>query len=532
MKKYTTILAVIAAALVGATSCVKDLEIEPVDDDVVLPADILTGTEEFEKVLAKCYVGLSTSGSWGEGSADIDGIDNGFGQYIRALYYLEEVPSDEAHIVWNDNTLPTFKFMRWTASDVFVRAMFSRCYFQISICNELIRQANASTLKDDPKIQQYVTEARALRLLSYYHAVDMFGYKHIPFATEENNIGSVGPAPSNDLVPWMLNEAEELLSSDKLAAIGAAEYGRVDKGFVQMLKAKINLNAPVYLGLSGAEAAPYYQAAAEACKAIVAAYPTLHANYKELFMSDNDRCRDEIIFCVEEKAGEIQTWGSTQFLVCAQYADGDTETAALLGTSANGWGGLNVTPTFMNKFDRDNDVRFMFWGGPKGFPDTMDNPHDFTTGWSSYKWTNMASTGAIYAGNSFIDTDFPLFRSADAYLMLAECQLRGASNVTETEAKAAWNAVRRRAGLGEVTNYTLDELLDERGRELYWECHRRSDLIRFGKFTGDSYLWEWKGGEHSGTAVSDYLALFPIPAAETNSNSKLGQNPGYAGATE
>ena len=162
----------------------------------------------------------------------------------------------------------------------------------------------------------------------------------------------------------------------------------------------------------------------------------------------------------------------------------------------------------------------------------MDNPHDFTTGWSSYKWTNMASTGAIYAGNSFIDTDFPLFRSADAYLMLAECQLRGASNVTETEAKAAWNAVRRRAGLGEVTNYTLDELLDERGRELYWECHRRSDLIRFGKFTGDSYLWEWKGGEHSGTAVSDNLALFPIPAAETNSNSKLGQNPGYAGATE
>ena len=532
MKKYIAILAAISVVLAGATSCVKDLDIEPMDDDVVLPADILTGTEQFEQVLAKCYVGLAVSGSWGESSADIDGIDNGFGQYIRALYYLEEFPSDEALCVWDDKTVGDLHFITWTASDVFIRAMFSRGYFQISTCNELIRQANASKLKDDAKIQEYIAEARALRLLSYYHMVDMFGYKHIPFATEETPVGSTGPAPNMELIPWMLNEAEELLASDKLAAVRSAEYGRVDKGFVQMLKAKINLNAPVYLGLSGAEATPYYEAAAEACKAIVSAYPTLHGSYQELFMSDNNLCTDEIIFGVEAANGSIQTWGSTQFLICATYEDGDNVTAAMLGINTSGWGGLVTTPTFLSKFDRENDTRFMFWGGPNGYPETLENPTSFKTGWSSLKFTNVASTGPIYAANSFVDTDFPLFRSADAYLMLAECWLRGATNVSESEAKAAWNAVRQRSGLGNPTNYTLDELIDERGRELYWECHRRSDLIRFGKFAGSTYNWTWKGGEYEGTSVDAHYALFHIPAAETNSNSKLGQNPGYAGATE
>ena len=527
MKKFISILAVIAATLLSATSCIQDLNIDPVDDDVVLPADVLTGVEQYEQVLAKCYLGLAVSGSAGEGSGDIDGIDNGFGQYIRALFYMEDLTSDDAHCVWNDKTVKELHYMKWTRSDVFVRAMFSRGYFQISMGNELIRQAEASQFKDDPKMQQYIAEAKALRILSYYHIVDMFGYEHVPFATDETSVGSVGPAPNLDLIGWMNEQIDELLASDKLADIRHAEYGRVDKGFVQMLKAKLNLNAPVYLKLSGTEAAPYYVRAAEACKAIVAAYPTLHRNYQELFMADNDQCTDEIIFGVEAKAGETQTWGATQFLVRCTYEDGDSETGNRLGMNSGGWGGVVVTPVFLNKFDREKDARFIFDGGPNNYPETMDDPASFKSGWSAHKFTNMASTGNIYAGATFVDTDFPLFRSADAYLMLAECQLRGASNVTEAEAKAAWNAVRTRAGLGNVTNYTLDELIDERGRELYWEGHRRSDLIRFGKYTGSAYLWNWKGGEYNGKSVEDYLSIFPIPDAEYNTNSLLGQNPGY-----
>ena len=203
------------------------------------------------------------------------------------------------------------------------------------------------------------------------------------------------------------------------------------------------------------------------------------------------------------------------------------QTGNRLGMNSGGWGGVVVTPTFLQKFDRTNDARFIFDGGPNNYPETMDDPGSFKTAWTSHKFSNMASTGNIYEGATFVDTDFPLFRAADAYLMLAECQLRGAGNVTESEAKAAWNAVRARAGLGNVSNYSLDELLDERGRELYWEGHRRSDLIRFGKYTGNAYLWTWKGEEYNGTSVADHLKLFPIPDAEFNTNSLLGQNPGY-----
>ena len=245
MKHTIYILAAMAALTISTVSCIKDLNVEPVDDDVVLPSDVLTGVEQFEQVLAKCYLGLAVSGSSGEDSGDIDGIDNGFGQYIRALFYMEELPTDEAHCVWNDKTVRELHYMTWTRSDVFVRAMFSRGYFQISMCNELIRQAEASSFKDNEKIQQYIAEAKALRLLSYYHIVDIFGFEHIPFATEETSVGSVGPEPNLDLIGWMNSQVDELLASNRLAEIRQGEYGRVDKGFVQMLKAKINLNAPV-----------------------------------------------------------------------------------------------------------------------------------------------------------------------------------------------------------------------------------------------------------------------------------------------
>jgi hypothetical protein len=73
----------------------------------------------------------------------------------------------------------------------------------------------------------------------------------------------------------------------------------------------------------------------------------------------------------------------------------------------------------------------------------------------------------------------------------------------------------------------LDEILDERGRELYTEGHRRQDLIRFGKFTTGAYLWQYKGGEQFGRSVSSHLNLYPLPAAELNANPNLHQNEGY-----
>ena len=86
------------------------------------------------------------------------------------------------------------------------------------------------------------------------------------------------------------------------------------------------------------------------------------------------------------------------------------------------------------------------------------------------------------------------------------------------------NAVRTRAGLGSVTDYSLDGLIDERGRELYWECWRRSDLVRFNLLTTGDYLWRWKGGSYEGNSVDSKFNLMPIPVSDLNSNSNLEQN--------
>ena len=78
-----------------------------------------------------------------------------------------------------------------------------------------------------------------------------------------------------------------------------------------------------------------------------------------------------------------------------------------------------------------------------------------------------------------------------------------------------------------VDDLTLDFVLDERARELWWEGHRRTDLIRYGLFTGGDYLWAWKGGTQAGSATAASRNLYPIPASEMVANPNLTQNPGY-----
>ena len=535
--KYRLLILAIAAGIFGLSSCVGDLDVEPIDPNLTLPEEVLNSEEAFAQVLAKCYAGLTVSSSDGEnGSPDIDGIDGGYGQYLRAIFYNNEFTTDEALSCWNDQTLFDLHAMSWTSSDVFVNCMFSRIFYQIGLCNEFIRRAAASGFNSQ-NMKTYIAEARALRLLSYLHAIDMFG--NVPFATEHNTVGSTGPdrITRANLFAWMNTECDELLAGNDLLGIKQNVYGRLDKGFVQMIQAKLNLNAAVYLGVSDADAKEYFDKAGTICKEIKAAFPSLYGEYTHLFMADNNLRTEEIIFNIPQDALLTKNYGGTNFLVKGSVEGGNAAWQAYMGMSDDGWGGIMVTPEFLAKFDEAKDKRFLFWGGGPS-PEDGEWPRDiadvksFKSAWTSYKFRNVCSDGspAPNAGaSSFMDIDYPLFRSADAYLMMAEAQLRGATTVSESEAKEAWNAVRTRAGLDELTaaQYNLDELIDERGRELYWEGWRRSDLIRFGKYTSDAYNWAWKGNVKEGTSVNDRYVLMPIPANELNSNDKLKQNPGY-----
>jgi hypothetical protein len=206
-----------------------------------------------------------------------------------------------------------------------------------------------------------------------------------------------------------------------------------------------------------------------------------------------------------------------------------------LGVGSGGWGGaLRLRKQFVQKFDGSdftNDTRNTIISGVRNID--ISDVANRDQGYILAKFSNRTSTGVAGINSTFVDTDFPLFRLADVYLMYAECAVRGAAGASTSQAVTYVNALRERANNGNTAanisanELTLDFLLDERSRELHWEGHRRQDLIRFGKYTGGSYNWAWKGNGSNGIAISANLALFPIPTASLAANPNLTQNPGY-----
>jgi len=156
----------------------------------------------------------------------------------------------------------------------------------------------------------------------------------------------------------------------------------------------------------------------------------------------------------------------------------------------------------------------------------------FKEGYAVVKFKNISSTGAAGQDLTHSDTDFPMMRSSEAYLTYAEAVLRGGSGGSNAQALTYVNAIRTRAygdtgGNIKDTELTLNFLLDELSREFYWEGHRRTDLIRFGKFTGSAYIWPWKGGVADGRSTDAKFNVYPIPSSDVVANPNLKQNTGY-----
>ena len=470
-------------------------------------------------VSLKCYSGLAVSSPDGDsGSPDIEGIDGGFGQYLRALFNMQELPTDEAVIGWNDQTLKDLHGLQWTSSDVFVSAAYSRVFYQISICNEVIRQIDKASNSSEATMQQYRAEARAIRGLSYLHAIDMFG--NVPFTDENSEVGGGNPQQISraELFTWLVKDMEE---TAELLPANPEKY-RAGKGLCYMILAKLYLNAKVYTGTAD------YQKCAEYCQKVIdLGYQLESANdYWKLFCADNDQflgVGHEIIFSVYQDHINTQAYGGTTYIINAQV--GGNMNYADYGLGGNGWGGIRVTPQFVDKFEEgDQRATFFTDGQSKEIKDVSD----FFSGYAFTKFTNLKADGSTIPGaNSFPDTDFPVFRLGDVYLMLAECQVVGG---VSCDGIAKFNAIRTRAGVGEIANPTANDIINERARELAWECHRRSDLIRFNLLTTGDYLWSHKGmNSNVGTphAVDAKYNLFPLASSDVISNPNLKQNAGY-----
>jgi hypothetical protein len=519
----TMTLFVASALLIGVAAC--DVTTEP--KSTVTEANVFNDTQSYEAFLAKLYAGLSVTGQQGpHGNSDFSRLDEGFSHYGRQLWQLQELPTDEAVLGWGDAGIPEMITMQWASSNQFVQMMYSRVFYQVSLVNEFLRATSAEKLEERghqnlaAEIAPMRAEARFLRAFSYWHGIDLWG--SIPLVKEDFPLGATPPEQSDraTIYQYVVDELNDIRND--LPAVGAGEYGRVDQGAVAMLLAKLYMNASVYIGADQSALA-----LTEVERAIGGPY-SLAPTYQLNFMADNQNS-PEVIWAVAQDGDRTQQWGGLTFLIHA--AVGGNMNAGDFGIDG-GWWGIRVLPELVAQFPggaASLDGRALFFTDGQNLE--VANISNFNDGYAGAKFTNVTSLGVAGAHPTFPDTDFPVFRLADAYLMYAEAHLRGGGGDAAT-AVGYVNALLERAYGDQSANITPAQLdltfvLGERARELWWEGHRRTDLIRYGLFTSGDYIWSWKGGTQAGAGVGDRFNLYPLPASELLANPNLTQNPGY-----
>jgi len=539
MKSIATKNLIIACvAVVTVTSCAKKLDLYPQND--LTPVSAYSTAEGYKSVLAKIYGGLASTGNTGPaGSSDIQGLDEGSqSPFIRGFFNCEELPTDEAVVAWNDQTIQDFHNLKWSSSDPFLRGMYARPIYNITIGNEYLRESTDDKLAsrnitgtDAEDIKRSRAEVRFLRAFNYWVMMDIFGKS--TFITEEDGIGTFLPREISRADLFTYIESELKAIDGELAPAKTIEYGRVDQAAAWALLARIYLNAEVYTGT-----ARYPDALTYSQKVIDAGYQ-LQSGYDKLFMADNDKRKNEFIYAVNCDGLHTQSYGNTTFFV--HCASGDDHSEYGVG---GGWYGYRATGALADLFlDRSGstDQRALFTTSKYSTSDdqiVINSLANFDNGLHINKYKNIRSDGLPTSDvqNNFADVDFPIFRLSEMYLIYAEAYLRSGGG-DATTALDYLNKIRYRAygdsygpnNIGKLTSsdLSLQLILDERGRELYWEGHRRTDLIRYGLLTSSTYLWPWKGGVSSGTGVDSKYNLFAIPSTNLSANTNLTQNTGY-----
>jgi starch-binding outer membrane protein, SusD/RagB family len=533
-RKHLTYMLISGITMLSFVSCTKDLNLVPTND--ITASTVYSTPEGFRSGLAKVYGSFALTGNTGGvGSPDISTqiiSDEGNSDFLRMYFNLQEITTDEAAWTWqNDAGIQGLHEMSWSSINPIINGLYYRSFFQIALCNDFIRQsadANISghgiTGADAETIRNYRAEARFLRAYQYWVLMDLFA--NPPFVTEKDPIATFIPKQiqRKDLFNYV---ESELISLDSgLVAPKQNQYGRIDQGAAWALLARLYLNAQVYTGVAR------YADAITYCNKVIGAGYSLHPKYPELCLADNNLNTDEFIATINYDGTNTQTYGGTTYL-----AHGPAGIPGTISGTNGSWGGLRCTQNFVNLFPDytgNTDQRAQFY--QNGQTLNMKELYTGTDGFSTFKYRNLTRTGgpaphADAAGN-FSDIDFPLFRLAEIYLIYAESVLRGGTGGDQNTALNYINLLRERAfggASGDITaaNLTTDFILDERGRELYYEATRRTDLIRYGKFTTAAYLWAWKGGVEQGTAVADKYNIFPLPSTDLTSNPNLIQNPGY-----
>ncbi len=561
MKKIFIKTAMASMLCMGFVSCADELNIKSVD-----PLNHQTYT--VEELLAKQYATLGLTGQKGPADLpDIQSGDEGETGFIRSVFNLEELMTDETLWAYQSNDgMTQITGMNWDKDNPRVNWAYQRLSFDINQYNFFISEQSGSLSEDK------IAEVRFLRALNYYYFLDL--YRKAPFKdTFDSNLPT--EKSGKELYEWLDNELTtiEPLMAEVGAYNNSENFGRADRGAAYALHARLALNSAVYTDGQIKD----YQKAIHYCDEIInsgkydlcRAEKNGYSGYQQLFMGDNDcnpDARKEIIFPIRQDGVKTRAYGGTSFLVSASTISGMP-----YASTSDPWKCLFARVDLIKKFFPNGDIpkatdedllsnpskdqviakdnekgistadvvaqakddRALFYMGIGGCSDKARTltPGDAITGplngASFVKWTNFHADGTAQHHQKFSDTDFPMFRLAEIYLTRAEAKFRlngsqeGLADIKYVQDRA------NRPKDQQATSVDEKTLIDEWCREFYMEGRRRSDLVRFGLFTGSKYLWSFKGGSENGQGIPTKFDIYPIPGDEMKNNPNMTQNPKY-----
>lgn len=557
--KHIFMKTVLAALLMGGvtTSCINDLNISSIDPQ----SSSSYGDME---LLAKIYGTLGLTGQRGPaGNGDISS-DEGESGFYRTTFNLQELCTDECVWAWQtDADIPQITNIEWTSSSPRVQWAFQRLAFDVTLCNFYL--TNTEEKAEDPQYKLYRAEVRFLRALYLWYFLDLWG--KAPFKTTYDIYELPVEKAGKELYDWIDQELTEI--EPQMAEVGefnnSSNFGRADRGAAYMLHARLALNSEVYTN----GAVKDYQKAIDYCNLLEGKYELSTADkngytgYEQVFMADNDenlQAMKEIILPIRQDGVKTKCYSGSNYLVSSTRITG----MPYMGTN-NGWSCNFARAALVKKFfsnledcplatekapdnsteadiialdeaagtttkdvqRKANDDRALFYsgcgGGLRGIE--FEQIAGFNSGLSIVKWSNIRTDGAPTSHVEFPDVDIPLIRYAEMFLTRAEAKFRLSGD--PQQARADIEVLRSRAGASTPATITEQFIIDEWCREFYMEGRRRSDLNRFGLFTGDKYIWDFKGGVAEGKSVANYFKVYPIPADDIRGNENLSQNEGY-----
>jgi hypothetical protein len=514
MKKYKFILFFTVFGLLSTMSC-TDLVENVLDEQ--LGADLVNNPQNIESLINPPYGSLRRTIEWYD------------------YWALQEVSTDEVIIPtrgtdWYDNgDWQQLHLHTWTADHGRMKNVWDALSQGVSRANTAIYYIGQ--FDQNAITEQYINEARFLRAYYMYLINDLYG--QVPFREADELDFSISPVvlSSKEAADYIIGELTAIMPKLKTKAEVGSE--RVTKGAAQALLAKIYLNYEVY-----ADEAKWTEAI-QYCNELINSGTYAVANdYWEMFQKNVAEHPEFILRVPMDDKVEMGS-GSVWVNFTLHYSQ-------TFGNINSLWNGPSTTKTFYETFDQENDVRFYDdrnraeLGFNQGFmvgqqyaidgtplkqrngdplvfaPEINLGSSPENAGVRVNKFAPNASTERQFSSPN----DVPIMRISDIYLIRAEAKLR-TNDVAG--ALADVNYIRgKRSTSGKIlpllTTVTLDDLLKERGFELYWEGLRRQDLVRFGKFTS---AWQEK------PVTNATKSLYPLPTSAVDVNENLKQNPGY-----